>query len=91
LTPKEYNLLLIFALNPNITLTKNSISIKLLGYSDPTSYDNDIVKNLVKRLRQKIGDSARDPRYIKTIHGVGYQFTIPSLKSADAEQVRMEV
>jgi DNA-binding response OmpR family regulator len=29
--------------------------------------------SLVRRLREKLGDKANDPKYIKTIHGHGYR------------------
>lgn len=33
------------------------------------------VDNFINRLRQKIGDDIRKPRYILTVRGVGYKFT----------------
>ena len=32
----------------------------------------------VQRLRRKLGDNARNPVWIKTVHGVGYRFSSPS-------------
>ena len=36
-------------------------------------YDRS-VDMLISRLRKKLGDDSRSPRFIKTIWGVGYQF-----------------
>ena len=44
------------------------------------------LKKYVQRVRRKLGDDARDPNWIKTIHGFGYRFTSPTpvaLASAD--------
>ena len=32
----------------------------------------------IAKLRAKIGDSGSEPRYILTIHGVGYKFIDPA-------------
>jgi two-component system OmpR family response regulator len=40
---------------------------------DWEAYDRS-VDILVSRLRQKLGDDARRPRYIRTVRGTGYRF-----------------
>jgi len=32
----------------------------------------------VKNLRRKLGDDPREPRYIRTVFGVGYKTEVPS-------------
>lgn len=36
-----------------------------------------ILKVFVQRLRRKLGDDARQPRYIKTEWSIGYRFLLP--------------
>jgi len=40
---------------------------------EPAARGPDSVKSCVCRLRRKIGDDARQPRYIRNVRGVGYQ------------------
>ena len=37
----------------------------------------DALKKYVQRLRRKLGDDARNPKWIKTVHGLGYRLTTP--------------
>lgn len=44
--------------------------------------DTQYLRNVVRQLRQKLGDDAANPRYIETEPGVGYRFlgqTLPSV------------
>jgi two-component system KDP operon response regulator KdpE len=41
------------------------------GRDDPG--DLDALRVFVRRLREKIGDDARTPRYIETVRGIGYR------------------
>lgn len=40
-------------------------------------HDSHYLKGIVRRLRQKLGDDANEPRYIQTEWGVGYRFVPP--------------
>ena len=52
-------------------LTKNEIHTSLWG----TTFVSDAtLTSLVAELRAAIGDAARSPRFIRTIHGYGYRF-----------------
>ena len=52
-------------------LTKNEIHTSLWG----TTFVSDAtLTSLVAELRAAIGDAARSPRFIRTIHGYGYSF-----------------
>jgi DNA-binding response OmpR family regulator len=49
----------------------------------------DLVKKYIQRLRQKLGDDAREPFWIASVHGVGYRFIGPtpgSIKAPDYQQ-----
>jgi DNA-binding response OmpR family regulator len=56
-----------------VVLSRDIIFERLKGLDDD-SFDRSI-DVLVSRLRQKLGDDPRRPRYIKTVRGTGYAFT----------------
>lgn len=72
LTPKEYDLLLLFAKNPGKVYTRSQLLNQVWGYR----YDGyeHTVNSHINRLRAKIEPDAGDPRYILTVWGVGYKF-----------------
>ena len=39
------------------------------------------LKKYIQRLRRKLGDDARNPIWIKTIHGIGYRFGASASRS----------
>jgi DNA-binding winged helix-turn-helix (wHTH) protein len=43
-----------------------------------------LVKKYVQRLRHKLGDDAHEPRWVASIHGVGYQFIGPTPRPVEA-------
>lgn len=69
LSPKEYRLLSLFLTNPNQTLSKDTIIIRIWGY-DFEGEDN-IVEVYIRYLREKLNDSKHE--VIKTVRGLGYQ------------------
>jgi DNA-binding response OmpR family regulator len=72
LTPTEYKLLTAMAKAPNRTFTRGQlISFALDGEFD--GYDRTI-DTYIMTLRSKIEDDRRNPRYIVTVHGMGYKF-----------------
>jgi OmpR family response regulator RpaB len=72
LTTMEYQLLVLFASNPGRTFTRDEILNELRGI-DAQLFSRS-VDILVSRLRQKLKDTTRQPRFIKTIWGTGYTF-----------------
>lgn len=72
LTTMEYQLLVLFASNPGRTFNRDEILNELRGI-DAQLFSRS-VDILVSRLRQKLGDTSRQPRYIKTVWGTGYAF-----------------
>jgi DNA-binding response OmpR family regulator len=72
ITPNEYNLLLFFIRNADQALTRDAILNEVWGYD---CYPNTrTVDAHVVRLRSKLEPDPRAPRYLLTIHGVGYRF-----------------
>ena len=83
LTPTEFRLLHLFAQNEQLTLSQGVIQREL--WSGRASAGATL-KKYVQRLRRKLGDDAKDPEWIATVHGVGYRFNSrtpsPSLAAA---------
>ena len=72
LTTMEFELLALFARNPGKPLSRDEILNGLRGI-DAQIFSRS-VDILVSRLRQKLGDTAKQPRFIKTVWGKGYTF-----------------
>jgi two-component system OmpR family response regulator len=72
LTSAEYELFLILYKNKGNVITRDYIleNIKTMNYE---SIDRT-VDVLIGRIRKKIGDDPRNPKYIKSIRGYGYKF-----------------
>ncbi len=72
LTTAELELLALLVRNRGRVLTRDRIMDETKGV-DWESYDRSI-DVLVSRLRQKLGDDAKRPAFIRTIRGTGYSF-----------------
>jgi two-component system phosphate regulon response regulator OmpR len=73
LTSGELNLLQVFAAHPGRVLDRDRLLDLLKGY-ERTPFDRSIDVR-VARLRSKIEDDSKRPRYIRTVWGKGYKFT----------------
>ena len=82
LTASEFKLLTTLARYPGRVYTRMELVEKVLGY-DFEGYERTIDSH-VKNLRAKLGDDPRNPRWLYTVHGVGYRFEAPE-KPADAK------
>lgn len=59
-------------LNPGVTLSRDRIMDELKGIDwEAISRSLDVA---ISRLRNKLGDSAKAPKYLKTVWGDGYCF-----------------
>jgi two-component system OmpR family response regulator len=78
----EYRLLRVFLDHPQRVLTRDQL-LALTHGQDADQFDRSI-DILVSRLRQRLGDAAREPRYIKTLRNEGYVFAsaVDMLESA---------
>lgn len=72
LTSMEYELLLILARRQGRKLSRDEILSELRGID--AALLTRSVDIMVSRLRQKLGDSTKPPRFIQTIWGRGYSF-----------------
>ncbi|MBP1962685.1 response regulator transcription factor [Paenibacillus aceris] len=72
LTVKEFELLHLFAAHPEQVFSRNQLLSKIWDidyYGDTTT-----VTVHIRRLREKIEQNPSQPRYIKTVWGIGYKF-----------------
>ncbi|HEX2952821.1 MAG TPA: response regulator transcription factor [Bacillota bacterium] len=72
LTPNEYSLLMTLVKYPQKAFTREELIAIAMG-DDYQGFDRTIDSH-IKNLRQKIEDDTKNPRYILTVHGVGYRF-----------------
>jgi DNA-binding response OmpR family regulator len=75
LTAKEYDLLVQFARHPGRVYTRSQLLDLVWGYG-AGSYEHT-VNSHINRLRAKIEDDPSEPRFIRTVWGVGYRFFDP--------------
>lgn len=71
LSKLEYRLLMYLIENKNHVLSKEHI-LSQIWDSDGKYVDNNTVSVNISRLRMKIEENASNPKFIKTVHGVGY-------------------
>ena len=76
LTASEFKLLTTLSRYPGRVYNRMELVEKVLGY-DFEGYERTIDSH-VKNLRSKIGDSAKQPKWLHTVHGVGYRFEDPT-------------
>lgn len=72
LTTAEFELLALLVRNPGRVLSRERILDGTRGI-DWEAYDRSI-DILISRLRQKLGDDAKRPTFIRTVRGTGYVF-----------------
>jgi two-component system, OmpR family, KDP operon response regulator KdpE len=72
LTSTEYRLLEVLAQHAGRVLSHRQLLEQVWG--PEYAHDTHYLKVFVRRLRQKLGDEAEQPRYIQTEWGVGYRF-----------------
>jgi len=81
LTRTEFDLLQVMLESGSLVRTKAELVRRLRGEEyDVGSYINDSDERTVEvhmaNLRRKLGDDPRQPRWIKTVRGVGYQMSV---------------
>ncbi len=76
LTPKEFELLWLFASNPGMVFSREQIIQKVWGFD--YLGDTRAIDSTIKRLRRKLESSPEAPCFIQTVWGVGYKFEVPT-------------
>jgi DNA-binding response OmpR family regulator len=71
-TPLEFKLLTVFASRPGRLMTRRALIDEAWG--SETAITERVVDNQVANLRRKIEDDPGEPRFIKSVRGMGYRF-----------------
>ena len=74
LTATEFRLLVELARNAEQVISREVLLQRVWGYD--YLGDSRLVDMAVKRLRDKLGDDPREPRYITTVRGAGYRLDL---------------
>ena len=74
LTSTEFRVLYLLVKNRGSVVSHQTLERTLWGEEADSS---GLVKKYVQRLRQKLGDTAQNPSWIASVHGVGYRFMGP--------------
>ncbi len=74
LSSGEYTLLLVLVERPKLVLTRDQL-LDLTQGREAGVFDRSI-DNQISRLRRKIEEDPKTPRYIKTVWGGGYSFAV---------------
>jgi DNA-binding response OmpR family regulator len=72
LTPLEFEILLTLARSPGVVQSRDQLMDRVWGYRDYAG--GRVVDSHVARIRRKLNEDGNDPRFIRTVHGVGYAF-----------------
>ena len=75
LTSKEFELLRFFLEHPGFVFTKEKIYDVI--WKDAFLGDDNIVNVHISRLRNKLEDDVKNPKYIQTLWGIGYRLEAP--------------
>jgi len=79
LTPLEFEILLALARTPGVVLSRDQLMDQVWGYRDYAG--GRVVDSHVARIRRKLGEDGVEPRFIRTVHGVGYAFQGPAVST----------
>ena len=87
LTPKAYQLLLLLVDTWPRALSKEELQEGLW----PSTYvEESNLSVVVAELRASLGDDARQPRYVRTVHGFGYAFAADVRREGSGQRVAVE-
>jgi len=84
LSPRAFDLLTFLAARRPQAVSKD----ELLGALWPDAFVTESnLAGLVAEIRRAVGDDARDPRYLRTVHGFGYAFSDGTSIATDEDAV----
>jgi DNA-binding response OmpR family regulator len=88
LTPLEFEILVTLARTPGVVFSRDELMDRVWGYRDYAG--GRVVDSHVARIRRKLKDEAGEPRYVRTVHGVGYAFLEDQRARAEAATERLD-
>ncbi|MBB4689632.1 response regulator transcription factor [Amycolatopsis jiangsuensis] len=84
LTPTEFDLLSYLMRHPERLLAPEAILAQVWGLGEPAGLNT--LRIYVTRLRGKLGDDARRPRFVQSVRGHGYRFAVPVVEVPDEDR-----
>ena len=81
LSPTEYAVLTLLMTRPHEALPVQTIVRQVWGWS--AADGRNALRIIVNRLRRKLEDDPRSPRYIAAVRGVGYRFIADVVEMGD--------
>jgi DNA-binding response OmpR family regulator len=72
LSLKEFDVLAYLCQNKGRVVPNQEMLRRVWAYDEPSTVNVDTVRTCIRRLRKKLGDSARSPHYIFNKWGAGY-------------------
>lgn len=75
LEPKAFAVMALLASQPGHAFTRDDILDAVWGHRHVTP---GVLNRVMTLLRHALGEEAQSPRYIHTVHGVGYRFDLPT-------------
>jgi DNA-binding winged helix-turn-helix (wHTH) protein len=89
LEPKAYAVLLALLAQPGYAIARDELLDSVWGHRHVTP---GVLNRVVAQLRKALGDNAEHPRYIQTLHAVGYRFMCPlDVQPAAARALAAEI
>ncbi|WP_119716827.1 winged helix-turn-helix domain-containing protein [Cognatilysobacter tabacisoli] len=74
LEPKAFGVLALLARSPGVAVPRDAILDAVWGHRHVTP---GVLNRVMTLLRHALGEDAHAPRYLHTVHGVGYRFDLP--------------
>jgi DNA-binding winged helix-turn-helix (wHTH) protein len=78
LSPMEFTTLTYLARRAGQVVSYGELLQAVWGISPEQGGTLDQVQSIIKRLRRKLGEAPKQPRYLVNVRGVGYRFDFPS-------------
>jgi TolB-like protein/DNA-binding winged helix-turn-helix (wHTH) protein len=85
---KAFTLLRTLMASPQTLVTKDELFEKVWG---GLAVSESVLTTAVKELRQALGDDARRPTVIETVHGRGYRFLLPVTRDTPADDAPPDI
>ena len=74
-TKKEFNVLALLVKNANKALAKEDFYREVWGGLVNAKSGNALLCVQIKKIREKIEEDYKNPKYVRTVRGVGYRFS----------------
>ncbi|MGB6722230.1 MAG: winged helix-turn-helix domain-containing protein, partial [Terracidiphilus sp.] len=82
LQSQPFRLLAVLVEHPGVVVSRETLQLELWGADTTVDFDHSL-GIAVNKLREALGDSAENPRFVETLAKRGYRFIAP-VKAIDA-------